>query len=75
MRIEVIVRKAPHDAGIGATESVPEVVYLMGLLADECCGARRGLALLHTFAKLLLLRRQGHSDHPAGLGSFTGSTA
>ena len=42
---------------IGATKSLPEVVYLMGLFADECCCAWLGFSLLHTFTECLLLRR------------------
>jgi hypothetical protein len=32
------------------------------LLADERCGARVGFTLLQSFAKYLLLGRQGHSQ-------------
>ena len=48
------------------TEWVPETVYLLGLLADESRGAWRGLSLLGTFAKLLLLRRGRYPSSTAG---------
>jgi hypothetical protein len=49
-------------------ESDPEIVYLLALLADERCGPGRGLSLLQTLAKFLLLGRQRHSHQPRGGG-------
>jgi hypothetical protein len=43
---------------IGSTESIPEIVYLLGLLADEVCGARVGFSLLKSFAEHLLRVRR-----------------
>ena len=51
---------------IGATEPVPEVVYLMGLLADEFCRAWLGFSLLHTFAEYLCSGYRGIPINPAG---------
>jgi len=42
---------------ISMTESVPEIVYFVGLLADERCGAGVRFSLLQSFAEYLFLRR------------------
>jgi hypothetical protein len=51
---------------VGATEPIPEIVDLMGLLADKSCGGRRAFALLQALAKRLLFRGEGHCINACG---------
>ena len=64
-------RLLPNER-IGATETIPEVVNLTSLLADERCGAGVGFSLLQSFATYLLLGRQGHSHQPVRSAWFSG---
>jgi hypothetical protein len=49
-------RLLPNER-VGATETIPEVVNLTSLLANERCGGRRAFAHLQTLAKRLLFGR------------------
>ena len=60
---------------IGATEPVPEVVYLTGLLADEFSRAWVGFSLLHTFTETSCSGDRGIFSNPRGLQRLSRTTA
>jgi hypothetical protein len=45
---------------VGATEPIPEVVDLMGLLSNKRCGGGHAFDVLQTLTKRLLFGREGH---------------
>jgi hypothetical protein len=52
--LDHLLRRLTANERIGMAESIPEIVYLLGSLADERRGTGRRVSVLDTFAEFLL---------------------